>query len=853
VSREELWKSACGIGVVLRERIRTLRSNTGIVLAWLLVLAAVPASGQSSFAAADVNVKGRVVAAPSMEGIASASVVANGKVTVTDKDGRFVLTVPRGAIQLVIAADGYLADQVDLVVADRPLSVEVLLFRQTQFTEEVTVTGAPAPIAGPPAAIEVSPLQVRSVAGTADNIFRVLQTLPGVNATADFDSRIAVRGGGPDQNLTVMDGVEIHNPYRLFGLTSAFNPETVENFELTAGGFSPRFGDRLSSLLVVENRAGTRTKALGGSLNLAITDANVILEGKLPGAMTGSWLFTGRRTYYDLAASRFTDSQLPAFGDLQAKGEWEIRPGQRVTLFALRSRETTDASFSDRSNGNSVVLRDSGRNDLVAASFFSTIGSRLSSHTVASWYRYSDALGAGVDVRNEAARSNAPGDEAFARALFAITRDVAVRDASVRQEFSWKAANAHGLDAGVDAHLLETGWGWKIGGDRNFSQANGSSARGGAGLPALLDSKQDTWRGGAWLIDRWQATSRLLLEPGVRVDYSSLAGETIVSPRVSAGFAVAPGLRLRAAGGLFTQSPGYEKLHQSDYFVDLTAGTRLRSERSVHVLGAVEKDFAHGLTARVEAYYKSFDRIIVGRLETPAETAARVALYQFPSQLASSVPTSPQITSFPVNGGRGRAYGFDLFVARQRGSASDRFSGWASYTWGRADREAYGRRYAFDYDRRHAFSAVGAWRMSRLIELGASARIASGFPFTRPVGLKVAASAVKDESGATTAYVPQVDPNGLYVWTTDLGDVSSLNSSRLPVFARVDVRVTFRPKWQSNRWQFYAEVINVLNRENAGSLEPSLEYNPSGDRPTLVYKPSSALPLLPTFGVNLRF
>ena len=248
----------------LRDSMSKRRSNPGVVLAWLLaVLAAVPASGQSSSSAADANVRGRVVDAPSMEGIAGASVVADGKATMADKDGRFVLTVPRGAIRLVIAADGYLADQVDLVVADRPLSVEVLLLRQEQFKEEVTVTGAAVPIARPPATIEVSPLQVRSIAGAADNIFRVLQTLPGVNATADFDSRIAVRGGGPDQNLTVMDGVEIHNPYRLFGLTSAFNPETVENFELTAGGFSPKYGDRLSSLLVVENRAGTRTRGAG--------------------------------------------------------------------------------------------------------------------------------------------------------------------------------------------------------------------------------------------------------------------------------------------------------------------------------------------------------------------------------------------------------------------------------------------------------------------------------------------------------------------------------------------------------------------------------------------------------------
>jgi hypothetical protein len=825
-----------------------------VVLACVLAaVAPAHALAQSASSGADANVKGRVIDASSLTGIAGATVVADGRVATADKDGRFALTLPRGAVRLVVAADGYLADQVELTVADRPLTIEVLLLPQAQFKEEVTVTGTPAPIARAPATIEVSPLQVRSIAGAADNIFRVLQTLPGVNATADFDSRIAVRGGGPDQNLTVMDGVEIHNPYRLFGLTSAFNPETVENFELTAGGFSARYGDRLSSLLVVENRAGTRTKSLAGSLNLAITDANVILEGKLPGSMKGSWLFTGRRTYYDLVASHLTDTQLPAFGDLQAKGVWEIRPGQRVTLFALRSRETTDASFSDSSNGNNVGLTDAGRNDLVSASFFSTIGSGLSSRTIASWYRYSDSLGAEGNVRNESARSNAPGDEAFARSTLGFNREVTVRDASVRQELGWKATRTHFLDAGVDAHVLETGWGWQISGDRNLSEANGSSARGGAGLPSLLDSKQNAWRAGGWLVDRWQATARFLVEPGVRVDYSSLASEAIVSPRVSAGFAVAPGFRLRAAAGLFTQSPGYEKLLQSDYFVDLTSNGRLRSERSVHVLGAVEKDLAHGVTGRVEAYYKSFDRLIIGRRETPAETAARVALYQFPPEIASSVPVSPQITSFPVNGAQGLAYGFDVFVAHQRASASDRFSGWASYTWGRADRDAYGRRYAFDYDRRHAFSAVGAWRLSRLIELGASARVASGFPYTPAIGLKVAALAVKNDAGETTAYVPQVDPNGLYVWTTDLGGVGNLNSGRLPVFARVDVRVTFRPAWQSNRWQFYVEVINVLNRQNAGSLDATLEYNPSGDRPTLVYKPSSALPLLPTFGVHLRF
>lgn len=87
------------------------------------------------------------------------------------------------------------------------------------------------------------------MAGSLDNTFGTLDTLPDVASTGDFGSRLAVRGGTPDQNLTVMDGVEIHNPYRLFGLIGGFNPETVARFELTAGGFGARYGDRLSSLL----------------------------------------------------------------------------------------------------------------------------------------------------------------------------------------------------------------------------------------------------------------------------------------------------------------------------------------------------------------------------------------------------------------------------------------------------------------------------------------------------------------------------------------------------------------------------------------------------------------------------
>ena len=819
----------------------------------LLLLVWAPSAAQTSHPVS--NVTGHVIDAFSMGPLAAARVSAGGTATATDRDGRFELTLPKGPARLVVTADGHLAEQVDVMVGDQPLTVEVLLLSRSQFKEDVVVTAGLKPEPVSPSTIGVSPLAVRSIAGAAENIFRTVQTLPGVNAADDFGSRLSVRGGGPDQNLTVMDGVEIHDPYRLFGLTSAFNPETIENFEFVAGGFSPKYGDRLSSILLVENRPGTRAKSFTGSFSLALTDANVVAEGRLPGGADGSWIVSARRTYYDLIANRIADTTLPAFSDLQAKVSWNPRPDQRLSLFVLGSRERTDAVFDEESTSSSLGLGDEASNTLVSLTLASAWGARVSSRTIASWYSYGDDLAAAGSLEDEGSRSNAPGDEAFGRADVAFTRDLGVRDLSLREEVAFSASPVHLVETGAEVHVLDTRWGWEIAGDRNNNEANGSSVQGGAGLPAQLDSRQRSVRAGAWVLDRIQATPRVRVDPGLRVDWNGVAGETLFSPRVSMRFEAGRGYALRASAGYFTQSPGYEKLLQSDYFVDLTdaRGLSLTSERSVHLLGAVERAFAPGFVARVEGYYKTFDRMIVGRLETPAETAARVALYDYPAELLSSIPSAPQIVSEPVNGADGSAYGFDVYVAHQPSSASERFSGWGSYTWGRANIDSYGRRYPPDYDRRHALSLVGTYRVSRWLELAGSARVASGFPHDPVLGLIVAPAPVSDEAGNLVKYVPEVDAQGLYVWTTTKGGVENLNSATLPVFARVDVRATFKPSWFSSRWQFYVEVINVLNRENAGSLSPVLSYDPAGDRPSVSYERQGAFPLLPSLGIRCRF
>jgi len=261
-----------------------------------------------------------------------------------------------------------------------------------------------------------------------------------VSATEEFGSRLAVRGGAPDQNLTVMDGVEVHDPYRLFGLTSAFNPEIIQRFELSTGGFSVKYGDRLSSLLLVDNRAGTRQRSLAGSASLSVTDANVVLEGRLPRAANGSWLVTARRTYYDLVASRVADQEFPRFADVQGKGVWEVAPGRTLSVFGLRSRQAAALSIDD--DDARGEFQDDTRNDLAWARFDATLGASAQSHTIVAYSNSTSTFGVDAAFTNRSKRSNAPDDDAIGIANVVFGRSLAVQDTSLRQEFV-RAARAH--------------------------------------------------------------------------------------------------------------------------------------------------------------------------------------------------------------------------------------------------------------------------------------------------------------------------------------------------------------------------------------------------------------------------
>ena len=132
------------------------------------------------------------------------------------------------------------------------------------------------------------------------DIFRTLQMLPGVQTTSDFSSALYVRGSTPDQNLIMLDGIAVYNPYHLGGIFSTFNTDAIKEADFHAGGFPARYGGRMGAILNVLNREGN-TRKVKGSANISLISSKGLIEGPLPSwrGMKGSWMISGRRTYFD--------------------------------------------------------------------------------------------------------------------------------------------------------------------------------------------------------------------------------------------------------------------------------------------------------------------------------------------------------------------------------------------------------------------------------------------------------------------------------------------------------------------------------------------------------------------------
>ncbi len=802
------------------------------------------------------------------EPLAGANVVLlqTGLGAVAGEDGKFAIRfVPKGSYTLKVSMVGYESREIRNVVPGEAKALRIVLREEPIPTGTVEVTSRRTARSQSDTRTSVQamkPREVKNLPGAAEDVLRSLQALPGVLSPNDFSSQLIVRGSGPDQNLILMDEVEIFNPYRLYGVVSMFNPETVSEISLITGGFPAKYGDRLSAVLDVKNREGAVDANFHANLNTSLTNANLVLEGRTGIGDQGAWLFSSRRTYYDLIIGPIVknlklvdgDVSFPNFTDVQARLSFGPFEGHKFFVNAVASRDGVDiVSGAGRTNPDSVTVFNTTYNYTSSLTWnWVPSSSQLNSVTL-SWYRndgrtvfegwvLDPALNRDEfkDIQNDSLKALIK--------LFNLNfySDFSIQKFSLKDNYS--LSHAWGLfETGFGVEWITGDLFFKLDMDDELKALIQSNPR----HSAIVDQTKQVQNYAklyTYVQNRFAIGERLHVLPGLRLDYYGLIDRIVVSPRLQFSYALGPLTTIRSSWGAYYQSPGYEKLVDQRQFFDFTGGNLngLRPEKAIHYILGIDRWLDEKWLVNVEGYYKDFTDLIVQQKYTTRTWEASLTNRSDPHNPSSwTAPYQVErdsLTAVPVNGSWGEAYGLEFTLEKRNKSVDDRLSGWVTYALAWAQRYRDGAVIPFNYDQRHTVNIVMNYSVNDWLTLGAYWRFGTNFPYTEPVGVR--ARIVRQDGTPTIA----TDFAGKAILDVDYGNESNINQERLPLYHRLDFRATARTLFWGMRWEFYLDIINVYNHKNIIQYQFFVQSDGSLGRRDI-----GMFPIVPTIGFSARF
>lgn len=785
----------------------------GALLAFLFLLSFLPAA----------TVQGTVRAEGSREPIAHATVQipALGRGVLTDARGYFVVTdVPEGRWRVRTSALGYRPHEVVVQVpASGAVRLDFELTAQPVEIAGVEVHGAPrrggpgdrsaAPDAGP-APLRIDPATVGGMPALAESdVLRALQMLPSVQAISDFSSALYVRGGSADQNLMLLDGVPLFNPYHLGGIFGSIDPDAVATVEVMPGAFPARVGDRLASVIEVHTRDGGRDR-IRGSGAVGLVSSRAGLDGPLPGGR-GSFLVSGRRTYLDL----FTDAAyrlgmievtVPyAFTDAHLKLTHDVGELGRLSASFYINEEGLDVPNHMRTHHDEKVDFTWGSR-VAALRYWQPLGATLIGELRAAVSTFHGSF----DARWEDDVSYTDADGSLVtREEERVEAYTGVRDLLAAADLTWYRG-PHRVRSGVqlDAYLF----------DYNMIQLGELSSR---QFPPFQRTDRPTTLA-AYLEDAWSVSERFDMRAGMRVLHAGERGTELL-PRFGARYALSRSLALSVGAGRSAQvmhsMKNDESLFGSVIAYDLLTAVPREAGFSTaeDVVGGIE--WASGTTSvRLDAYAKRMSGL-------PLPPLTRDLL------------DAPAIVATGLRIGTGTGRGIELLAQHTRGRAFYSLA----YALSEAQRTAEGASFAPRFERRHTLDALSTLPLGRSGQLGTRLTLGTGQPYTPVIGI-----------GERYDYDPVTKTFGRGGLGGPYIVLGEHNSGRLPGYLRMDVaaRRSYQRRWfgRATTLTPYLQVVNVLNTKNVMAAFPEL-YGSQG--PQLQYAPQ--LPLFPTLGFEWKF
>lgn len=794
----------------------------------------------------------------------------------TNNQGFYTLkNLPARTLEIRFSAVGYETEEIEVeILSNKIIELNVELKLTVIEVQTVTVTGFKQQEQKDTrtSLIDLNPKSAKILAGGVEDVFRTLQSLPGVLAPNDFSSQLIVRGSGPDQNLIVMDDIEVFNPYRLYGVISMFNPDAVSDVNLISGGFPAKYGDRLSAVLDVTNREGDVSKTFKGNVNVSIVDANIVLEGRNPFNIKGSWLVNSRRTYYDLIIEPFVKSaglvddntSFPNFYDFQAKLVFGPFNGSKILLNGILSRDGVNViSGKDRNTPDSVGVFNITRNDVLGAAWHFAPSKKLLNKVIVSWYKNNGDTDFDSQILdpslNRTTFEDAIPDTLKPYLLgFKFNGTFDYRKISVDDKFTYLWGD-NVFEAGIGFDKMETTIDFIFDLDPQLEAIFRANPQFRAALSDIKDVKRYN-RYRAYIQNNFKVTDRFFFNPSLRYDYYDLLGKQYLAPRISLSYAIDEITTLRAVWGLYYQSPGYEKLRDQNVLFDLDERftQTLEAEKAIHYVAGIERWLTNEWSLRFESYYKKSDNLIVQKIVPGTRFITEVIPGKDPKLSSSwTRPVSvigDSVTQIPINNSNGEAYGFEFFLAKRNIERGSKLSGWISYSLAYADRYELGETFPFRFDQRHTVNIVLNYEFNSWFNVGLRWQYGSGFPISIPSGIKPRII-YTDSNGDGELDLPVIatrkpfgNPNAEGEVIYDIDFANQKLNSRKPPYHRLDIRLNFLANFWNLDWNFYLDVVNVYNRKNVVGYDWFITEDLQLDK-----RQNNMFPILPTLGFAVRF
>lgn len=535
------------------------------------------------------TIKGTVVDAVSQQPLVGASVLLVGYETGASAkaDGSFTLErLPVGTYALTFRCVGYEAvTQTDVIVRSgritrveselRPIAVEVgnIVVSAGYFTPDEEQTTS---------ATSFDFEEVRRSPGSAGDVSRIMMVLPSVAKVDDQLNSLVVRGGSPSENAFYLDNIEIPNinHYPLQGTSGGpiglLNTDFIERVDFSAGGFPASYGDRLSSVMNLQFREGSRDEH-DFQIDLNMAGFGVIGEGPLF-SRRGSWMFSGRRSYLDLLVEAIATGVTPKYSDWQGKLVYDLSSRSRISALGVAG---FDYISWDKSESSESGIMFYGHSD--GYEYAGGINWR---------YLWGDNAYSNTSFSYQATNYKAIIIETTSDRLLANQNSIE-GSWQVRNVNHYRLAERSTAEFGFDAKYVVA--------DHDYHLAAYTNAIGNP-LPALtVKENVGSPQIGVFASHTYRPWSRLALTTGLRYDYYDYVDRAHLSPRLSASYDITPRTTLMGAAGVYRQYIPLSLLTQKPAFREL------KDPIAYHYVLGLSHLLRDDTRLTVEAYYKWYD------------------------------------------------------------------------------------------------------------------------------------------------------------------------------------------------------------------------------------------------------